>query len=87
MNPWFKDDVEEKEHLEMIQTPDMWPKSNHPHLCLKHPERMKDEGSQDTAFGVIVPESFDIYVGHGANRTLEHYASAEAIIEAGWVVD
>jgi len=87
MNSWFRDEDEQREHLEMLQNQNLWPKSANPHICVKHPERMREPGSVDTAFGVVYPDNFNIHVGHGAIRTLEKYDSAEAIIAAGWVVD
>lgn len=84
INPWFQDKEEHDDHLNMIKNPSTWPSSL---LHLKHPARMEEKGSQETAFGMISANDFNIYVGHGARRTIEHHDSAESIMKAGWVVD
>lgn len=81
-NTWFQSADERLEHIEMIKNPAKWPGEV---LPMKHPERMESRSNfAQPAFGFVRPGETSVRYSDGS---LSVYTSAEAMVDAGWVVD
>ena len=82
MNKWFKDGDEESEHREMIADPSTWPGDE---LALKRPQAIMEGDGWERSFARVHADAPLTVVTMSGNWVT--YASAQELLDDGWVVD